>query len=150
MVQILTRSLKIKLPKGQSAFLWGPRKTGKTTFLTTTLPESLRYDLLQTDIFLEFIKRPFLLRDQLLAKSVKQIISQTFGEGCFEESGLACFPRSPQKGGLPFRQFNFQRPVQHLIHGCPSSLVQLTWSVVLIGQIVKIFTLATFCNNDQS
>jgi predicted AAA+ superfamily ATPase len=73
MVQILTRSLKIKLPKGQSAFLWGPRKTGKTTFLTTTLPESLRYDLLQTDIFFEFVKRPFLLREQLLAASPEQL-----------------------------------------------------------------------------
>ena len=31
--QMLPRLLDIKLPKGQSAFLWGPRKTGKTTFL---------------------------------------------------------------------------------------------------------------------
>jgi predicted AAA+ superfamily ATPase len=73
MIQILTRLLNIKLPKGQSAFLWGPRKTGKTTFIRSAFPESLRYDLLQTDIFLEFIKRPYLLRDQLLAKSEKQL-----------------------------------------------------------------------------
>jgi predicted AAA+ superfamily ATPase len=73
MVQILTRSLNIKLPKGQSAFLWGPRKTGKTTFLKTAFPKSLRYDLLQTDIFLEFVKRPFLLREQLLAASPEQL-----------------------------------------------------------------------------
>ena len=33
-IQMLTRLLNIKLPKGQSAFLWGPRKTGKTTFLS--------------------------------------------------------------------------------------------------------------------
>jgi hypothetical protein len=26
----IDRLLKIDLPKGQSAFLWGPRKTGKT------------------------------------------------------------------------------------------------------------------------
>ena len=62
MIQMLTRLVNIKLPKGQSAFLWGPRKTGKTTFLRAAFPESLRYDLLQTDIFLEFVKRPFLLR----------------------------------------------------------------------------------------
>ena len=73
MIPMLTRLLNIKLPKGQSAFLWGPRKTGKTTFLRTAFPESLRYDLLQTDVFLEFVKRPFLLREQLLAVSSKQL-----------------------------------------------------------------------------
>ena len=73
MTQMLPRFLKIKLPKGQSAFLWGPRKTGKTTFLGTAFPESLRYDLLQTDVFLEFVKRPFLLREQLLAVCPKQL-----------------------------------------------------------------------------
>lgn len=73
MTQMLTRLLNIKLPKGQSAFLWGPRKTGKTTFLSAAYSESLRYDLLQTDIFLEFVKRPFLLREQLLAVSPKQL-----------------------------------------------------------------------------
>ena len=67
MIQTLPRLLKIKLPKGQSAFLWGPRKTGKTTFLRAAFPDSLSYDLLQTDLFLEFVKRPFLLREQLLA-----------------------------------------------------------------------------------
>ena len=73
MIQMLTRLLNIKLPKGQSAFLWGPRKTGKTTFIRMAFPDSLRYDLLQTDIFLDFVKRPFLLREQLLAVSPKQL-----------------------------------------------------------------------------
>jgi predicted AAA+ superfamily ATPase len=72
MIQMLPRLLKITLPKGQSAFLWGPRKTGKTTFLREAFPDSLIYDLLQTDLFLEFVKRPFLLREQLLAVSPKQ------------------------------------------------------------------------------
>jgi predicted AAA+ superfamily ATPase len=70
---MLSRLLKIRLPKGQSAFLWGPRKTGKTTFLKTAFPKSIRYDLLQTDIFLELVKRPFLLREQLLAAPPKQL-----------------------------------------------------------------------------
>jgi predicted AAA+ superfamily ATPase len=73
MMQTLPRLLKIGLPKGQSAFLWGPRKTGKTTFLRAAFPDSLSYDLLQTDLFLEFVKRPFLLREQLLAVSQKQL-----------------------------------------------------------------------------
>jgi predicted AAA+ superfamily ATPase len=73
MIQTMPRLLKMKLPKGQSAFLWGPRKTGKTTFLRATFPDSLSFDLLQTDLFLEFVKRPFLLREQLLTASPKQL-----------------------------------------------------------------------------
>ena len=73
MIQTMPRLLKLKLPKGQSAFLWGPRKTGKTTFLRAAFPSSLRYDLLQTDLFLEFVKQPFMLREQLLAASPKQL-----------------------------------------------------------------------------
>jgi len=32
-MQYIKRVLSINLPKNQSAFLWGPRKTGKTTYL---------------------------------------------------------------------------------------------------------------------
>jgi predicted AAA+ superfamily ATPase len=66
-METILRSLAIQLPKGQSAFLWGPRKTGKTTFLRAAFPDSIAYDLLQTGLFLEFSKRPSLLREQLLA-----------------------------------------------------------------------------------
>jgi predicted AAA+ superfamily ATPase len=69
----IKRLLTIELPKGQSAFLWGPRKTGKTTFLRAAFPNSLTYDLLQTDLFIEFTKRPFLLREQLLAAEPRQL-----------------------------------------------------------------------------
>ncbi len=72
-MRMLHRLLKIKLPKGQSAFLWGPRKTGKTTFLREAFPKSLSYDLLKTDLFLELVKRPFLLREQLLTVSPEQL-----------------------------------------------------------------------------
>ena len=73
MEQKIRRLIKIELPKGQSAFLWGPRKTGKTTYLTATFPDSLIYDLLQTDLFLELAKRPFLLREQLLAADPRRL-----------------------------------------------------------------------------
>jgi predicted AAA+ superfamily ATPase len=56
-----------------TAEMWGPRKTGKTTFLRAAFPDSLSYDLLQTDLFLEFVKRPFILREQLMALSPKQL-----------------------------------------------------------------------------
>ncbi len=69
MVDKLDRVLKIDLPSGQSAFLWGPRKTGKTTFLKQNFPDSIIFDFLQTDRFLAFSNRPSLLREQLQAVS---------------------------------------------------------------------------------
>ena len=63
----VARLLRMALPAKQSAFLWGPRKTGKSTFLQSAFPDSLTYDLLQTDVMLEMVKRPALLREQLLA-----------------------------------------------------------------------------------
>ena len=64
----ISRALKMDIPPRQSAFLWGPRKTGKTTYLKNKYPKSVIYDFLQTDLFLEISKRPALLREQLLAK----------------------------------------------------------------------------------
>lgn len=67
-MQKVKRILNIDLPQGQSAFLWGPRKTGKSTYLKDEFPQSLVYDFLKTDLALEFSKRPSLLREQVLAK----------------------------------------------------------------------------------
>jgi predicted AAA+ superfamily ATPase len=63
----LTRLVRIELPPRQSAFLWGPRKTGKTSYLRAAFPHSLTFDLLDTDLVLGFHKRPALLREQVLA-----------------------------------------------------------------------------------
>ena len=68
-MDLLDRKLNIQLPKHQSAFLWGPRKAGKTTLLRSTFPRSLRYDLLKTDLAIELAKRPALLRERLLAQN---------------------------------------------------------------------------------
>ena len=65
----IRRLLNINLPAGQSAFLWGPRKTGKTTYLKSHFPKSIVYDFLKTDLFLEISKNPSLLRERLLAEN---------------------------------------------------------------------------------
>lgn len=73
----IERILKFELPKKQSAFLWGARKTGKTTFLKSMFPDALFIDLLKSDIFLKYLKSPFLLREELLAvidKKPEQLI----------------------------------------------------------------------------
>lgn len=67
-MKIIKRMLDIKLPRRQSAFLWGARKTGKTTYLKERFPNSIVFDFLKSDLFLEISKRPSLLRERLLAK----------------------------------------------------------------------------------
>ncbi|MDA9101259.1 AAA family ATPase [Omnitrophica bacterium] len=62
----IPRRLKIKLPAKRSAFLWGARKTGKSTYLKEHFPKSLKIDFLRTDTFFEYTKRPALLRERLL------------------------------------------------------------------------------------
>lgn len=64
----IKRLLDMKLPHKQSAFLWGPRKTGKTSYLKSNFPGSLIFDFLKTDLFIEVSKNPALLRERILAK----------------------------------------------------------------------------------
>ncbi|MEA1878983.1 MAG: AAA family ATPase [Bacteroidota bacterium] len=73
MMDKIDRLLQVELPPGQSAFLWGPRKTGKTTFLRQRFPDSLVFDFLQTDRFLAFSNSPSLLREQIAAAAEEQL-----------------------------------------------------------------------------
>lgn len=64
----IKRMLDMRLPPRQSAFLWGARKTGKTTYLKEHFPGSIVYDFLKTDLFLEIAKDPSRLRQRLSAQ----------------------------------------------------------------------------------
>jgi predicted AAA+ superfamily ATPase len=72
-MQNIARILKVKLPSRQSAFLWGARKTGKTTYLKNNFPNSIIFDFLKTDLFLEISKNPSLLRERLLIKEASAL-----------------------------------------------------------------------------
>ena len=63
------RYLKMRLPSGQSAFLWGARKTGKSFYLKRHFPDSVCYDLLETDLYFRLLKEPHLFREEVLALS---------------------------------------------------------------------------------
>lgn len=67
------RRLSLDLPPRQSAFLWGARKTGKSTLLKTAFPKSIVYDFLQTERVVAFNARPSLLREQLLARPAAEL-----------------------------------------------------------------------------
>lgn len=64
---MFNRFLRLELPAGQSAFLWGARKTGKSTFLKQSFPQSKYYDLLNTDLQRQLITHPHTLRAELSA-----------------------------------------------------------------------------------
>jgi len=64
MKKIKKRTLELNLPANRSAFLWGPRKTGKTYWINRHFTDSVVIDLLKTDIFAEYASRPSLLRER--------------------------------------------------------------------------------------
>mgnify|MGYP001567769630 CR=1 FL=1 len=72
-MKTIKRELSIKLPKKQSAFLWGARKTGKTTYLKEQYPDSLVYDFLKTDLYFDITKNASMLRERILAQDVKKL-----------------------------------------------------------------------------
>lgn len=64
MGKIFKRLLELSLPKGKSAFLWGPRRVGKSFWVRQTFPDAPVIDLLQSDVFGEYASRPALLRER--------------------------------------------------------------------------------------
>jgi uncharacterized protein len=72
-MNIIDRLLIIDLPERQSAFLWGARKTGKSTYLKAKYPNATFYDLLKADNYLRLLSEPHLLREEILALPKKQL-----------------------------------------------------------------------------
>lgn len=70
---MFNRLLKLILPEHKSAFLWGARQTGKSTFLKTNFPKSVSYDLLKSDVHLRLEKNPHILREEILACPAEQL-----------------------------------------------------------------------------
>lgn len=63
----IKRILSFDLPQGQSAFLWGARKTGKTTFLHERFANAIFIDLLQSEVFAKYALNPAYIRSEILA-----------------------------------------------------------------------------------
>ena len=64
----------LHMPESQTAFLWGPRQTGKTTYLKAAFPEAVRIDLLRTDEQLRYLRKPHLLREECRARPSDELI----------------------------------------------------------------------------
>jgi len=64
MRKIKRRLFNLDIPQNKSAFLWGPRKVGKSYWITHSLKDIVLIDFLKTDIFAEYASRPYLLRER--------------------------------------------------------------------------------------
>lgn len=64
MKKICKRLFNLNLPPKRSAFLWGPRKVGKSYWILHHLEGYILIDLLKTDVFAEYAVRPALLRER--------------------------------------------------------------------------------------
>ncbi|MDE3055439.1 MAG: ATP-binding protein [Verrucomicrobiota bacterium] len=61
-------------PPSNSYFLFGPRGTGKSTWIREQYPDALWIDLLDLSQFLQFSASPSLLRDLVLGNPAKKIV----------------------------------------------------------------------------
>jgi len=61
----IERILKLDLAENQSCFLWGARKTGKSTFLKEHYPNALWIDLLKAEVYQQYLTEPQILRHSL-------------------------------------------------------------------------------------
>lgn len=76
MEEIKERLLPFDLPKDRSAFLWGPRKTGKTYWIKTHFPKTPLIDLLKTEVFADYATRPWLIRERFAEHEGMVIIDE--------------------------------------------------------------------------
>jgi predicted AAA+ superfamily ATPase len=68
------RILKLQESGEDSLFLWGARQVGKSTLLEALFPRAKRYDLLKSDEFERFFRRPALLREELMQHDPQNLV----------------------------------------------------------------------------
>ena len=61
------RVQKIVDAQEDSVFLWGARQVGKSTLVKSVYPNAMIYDLLKSDEYTRLLRRPQLLREELLS-----------------------------------------------------------------------------------
>lgn len=64
------RLLSLELSSEETCFLWGPRQSGKSTFLKALFPGAMYCDLLLTEEYHRFVRNPESLRQECEAKSL--------------------------------------------------------------------------------
>ncbi|MBX3143994.1 MAG: ATP-binding protein [Trueperaceae bacterium] len=68
------RSIRLPASGTETFFLWGPRQTGKTTLLKQAYPDARWVDLLRSEEYRRYLQNPELLRQELAAEPVDQVV----------------------------------------------------------------------------
>lgn len=63
-MKIKKRLFELNLPRGKSAFVWGPRKAGKSYWIAHNCSGVEIIDLLKTDVLMDYVSRPALLQER--------------------------------------------------------------------------------------
>ncbi|MCP4754869.1 MAG: AAA family ATPase [Proteobacteria bacterium] len=72
MSQILQRTLNIEFPEqSRTVFLWGARKTGKSTLLKNVFKKAYRIDLLSQSDYFKYLKEPWRLYNEYNSQVVQ-------------------------------------------------------------------------------
>jgi predicted AAA+ superfamily ATPase len=74
MAAITKRLLDLRLPPRQSAFLWGPRRVGKSYWIGQHHSGAPLIDLLKSDVYAEYASRPALLRERFAGSSQPLVV----------------------------------------------------------------------------
>jgi len=70
----MERILKLETSENNAFFLWGARKTGKTTYLKNRFKDALYIDLLKTNVAQKYELKPNLLREEITAMNPELVI----------------------------------------------------------------------------
>lgn len=65
---------KLYIRDNESFFLWGPRQSGKTTYLKTRFPDAFRIDLLNSEQYRKYVSNPEILREELRSLDRKKLV----------------------------------------------------------------------------
>lgn len=71
---LIKRIQQLNVPADKSAFLWGPRKTGKSTLIRQQFAQAFFIDLLDYDLYLSLSQKPTLLRQFVEAQQSGTIV----------------------------------------------------------------------------
>lgn len=66
---MINRELILPKKPTKSYFLWGPRQVGKSSLLKALYPNAIYINLLDTDEYIKYNDKPYLLRQELLAQN---------------------------------------------------------------------------------